>query len=168
MTQKQKEQVGKFKKFTSWMCADISKAMFCAKANFLVAQGLVNYTETLGSFLCPYKTTKKGKVATTNTGERFLSFFARLGPEYQILLRGKCQAFIICFSVSGSDKKVNAGKRGREPFLGLGLGSGFLILRLLLACLTATLEMELDALGENFLNLGYSSAYGSLRAWRQS
>jgi len=87
MTQKQKEQLEKFKKFTSWMCGDISRTMFCAKANFLVAQGLVNYTETLGSFLRPYKTSKKGKIVRTTTGERFLAFFVRLGAEYQKLLR---------------------------------------------------------------------------------
>lgn len=77
------------------MCNDISRSMFCARANFLVAQALVNYTEILGSFLYPYKETRKkiwekgknGKTIKSETGERFLLFFRRLGSEYQDLLK---------------------------------------------------------------------------------
>jgi hypothetical protein len=80
----------KFKKLTNWMVTDLSRSMFEAKANFLVALGLVIYTETLGSFLKPYRTDrsgrlkldKNGKKIKTTTGERFYEFFKRLGPEY--------------------------------------------------------------------------------------
>lgn len=84
MTKREKEQLEKFKKFTNWMCADISRTMFCANANFLVAQALVNYTETLGSFLYPYKENKSGIWMLNKKGEpeesysrdRFLLFFS--------------------------------------------------------------------------------------------
>ena len=41
----------KLREITKWMCNDISNSIFNAKANFLVALGLVNYTEILGSFI---------------------------------------------------------------------------------------------------------------------
>ncbi len=74
MTQKQREQLEKFKKFTGWMCGDISRTMFCAKANFIVAQALVNYTETLGSFMYPYKENRFGTWMTNKKGELMASY----------------------------------------------------------------------------------------------
>jgi hypothetical protein len=53
------------------------RAMFQGKANFLVAQALLNYTETVGSFILP-----NGK-----SGERFDVFFSRIGDKYRDLLR---------------------------------------------------------------------------------
>lgn len=90
-----RDDLNKFKKLTDWMITDLSKSMFRAKANFLVALGLVTYTETLGSFLKPYKTDKngrlkldkKGRKIKTTTGDRFYEFFKRLGPEYVDLRR---------------------------------------------------------------------------------
>jgi hypothetical protein len=69
--------------------------MFCAKANFLVAQALMNYTETLGSFMHPYRETrsgtwkrnKKGELMESYSRERFLSFFSYLGGEYEVLVQ---------------------------------------------------------------------------------
>lgn len=90
-----RDDLNKFKKLTDWMITDLSKSMFRAKANFLVALGLVTYTETLGSFLKPYKTDKngrlkldkKGRKIKTTTGDRFYECFKRLGPEYVDLRR---------------------------------------------------------------------------------
>jgi hypothetical protein len=47
VTTKQERQLEKFNKFTAWMCKDISRTMFCAKANFLVAQALVKGTREI-------------------------------------------------------------------------------------------------------------------------
>lgn len=68
------ELLNKFEKMKRWMVDDTERAMFTAKANFLVAQGLFNYTEIIGSFLEPY-----GK----KSGVKFDAFFSRLGPEYR-------------------------------------------------------------------------------------
>jgi hypothetical protein len=59
------------------MIEDTKRAMFLAKANFLVAQALFNYIETMGSFIEPY-----GK-----SGERFDAFLSRMGDEYTELLK---------------------------------------------------------------------------------
>lgn len=64
------------------MAEDLERCMFDSKANFLVACGLVTYTETIGSYLRPYKTTDKGKIIKTTNGERFYEFYKRLGSEY--------------------------------------------------------------------------------------
>lgn len=64
------------------MIEDLERSMFCARANFLVAGGLVTYTETIGSYIQPYKNSKNGKKIKTTTGERFYFFFKRLGNEY--------------------------------------------------------------------------------------
>lgn len=77
MKQTNQELIRKFETMTRWMIEDTKRAMFQAKANFLVAQGLLNYTEVIGSFLVP----------NGNTGERFDSFFGRMGDEYLALLR---------------------------------------------------------------------------------
>ena len=69
--------------------------MFCAKANFVVAQALTNYTETLGSFMHPYRETrsgswkrnKKGELMESYSRERFLSFFSYLGDDYEQLVK---------------------------------------------------------------------------------
>ena len=62
-----------------WMVDDLEPCIFDARANFLVAQGLLNYTEILGSF-----ETGKG---VGNGGENFDTFFERLGDVYIRLLR---------------------------------------------------------------------------------
>jgi hypothetical protein len=59
------------------MIADTQRAMFEARANFLVAQGLLNYTEIVGSFIVP----------DGNSGERFDAFFDRMGQPYRDLLK---------------------------------------------------------------------------------
>jgi len=96
MGKKQKEQLEKFKKFTGWMCEDIERSMFCAKANFLVAMGLFNYVETLGAFMTGYfdkddsgkiKKDKGGKKIKTKSIDRFNKFFTYLGNEYEELLK---------------------------------------------------------------------------------
>jgi hypothetical protein len=77
MKQTNDELLKKFETVKSWMIADTQRAMFEARANFLVAQGLFNYTEIVGSFILP----------THNMGQRFDAFFARMGPPYMSLLR---------------------------------------------------------------------------------
>jgi len=79
------ERLARFEKMTGWMTDDLERSMFDARANFLVAAGLVTYTETLGSYIRPYKVSKKGETIKTNTGERFYEFYKRLGKEYVIL-----------------------------------------------------------------------------------
>jgi hypothetical protein len=59
------------------MVGDIERAMFEARANFLVAQGLSNYTEIVGAFIKPH----------APSGERFDAFFSRMGLPYQELLK---------------------------------------------------------------------------------
>lgn len=76
------ERIDRFEKMTRWMLEDLERAMFCARANFLVAAGIVTYIETIGSFIFPRKTSIKGKVIKTDTGERFYAFYERLGNEY--------------------------------------------------------------------------------------
>lgn len=61
-----------------WMIEDTERAIYQAKANFLVAQGLFNYIEIIGAFLEPDE---------NSSGEKFDVFFRRLGPEYKSLLR---------------------------------------------------------------------------------
>lgn len=95
MTKKQQEQFEKFKKFTRWMYEDAKEAMFCARANFLVAMGLFNYIEILGTFLIGYfqkdksgqvlKDTK-GREIKTKLQNRFNTFFSYLGQEYKNLI----------------------------------------------------------------------------------
>lgn len=77
MKQTNAELVRKFETMCRWMTEDTKRAMFQAKANFLVAQGLLNYTEIVGSFILP----------NGNSGERFDVFFGRMGAEYASLLR---------------------------------------------------------------------------------
>lgn len=77
MKQTNQELIRKFEIMTRWMIEDTKRAMFQAKANFLVAQGLLNYSEVIGSFLVP----------NGNAGERFDAFFDRMGNEYAALLR---------------------------------------------------------------------------------
>jgi len=69
----------KFDTMKVWMIEDTKRAMIDAKANFLVAQGLFAYTEIIGSFITGY-----GK---ENSGNNFDTFFERLGPKYNILLK---------------------------------------------------------------------------------
>ncbi|MCL4339155.1 hypothetical protein M1271_05695 [Patescibacteria group bacterium] len=77
MKQTNDELIRKFETMVRWMSEDTKRAMFQAKANFLVAQGLLNYSEVIGSFILP----------NGNSGERFDSFFSRMGEEYRLLLR---------------------------------------------------------------------------------
>lgn len=77
MKQTNNELLRKFETMSRWMIEDTKRAMFQAKANFLVAQGLLNYTEVIGSFIVPNGT----------SGERFDTFFSRMGAEYIALLR---------------------------------------------------------------------------------
>jgi len=95
MDEKQKEQLEKFRKLTRWMYADSKEAMFCARANFLVAMGLFDYTETLGTFLIGYFQKNesgqvlkgpKGKKIKTQSKNRFNAFFSYLGQDYKNLL----------------------------------------------------------------------------------
>ena len=78
MKQKNEQLLKKFEIMKEWMIQDIERAMFKAEANFLVAQGLLNYTEIIGSFI---------KSNTKRSGEKFDSFFKRMGPEYERLLK---------------------------------------------------------------------------------
>lgn len=77
MKQTNVELIAKFETVARWMIEDTKRAMFLAKANFLVAQGLLNYTEIIGSFIVP----------NGNAGEKFDAFFNRMGNEYTQLLR---------------------------------------------------------------------------------
>jgi hypothetical protein len=95
MTYKQTEIYSKFEKFTDWMCIDIKRTMLCARANFLVAMGLFNYTEILGSFVIGeyqkdqtgnIKYSRKGDPLKTTPTERFNSFLRYMGTEYEKLL----------------------------------------------------------------------------------
>jgi hypothetical protein len=72
--------------------------MFSARANFLVALGLLCYTEILGSFVVGeyqkdeygrIKTGKKGHSIHTTSPERFNAFFRRLGTPYVKLIDKK-------------------------------------------------------------------------------
>jgi hypothetical protein len=78
MRQSNHELLGKFERMKEWMVEDTKRAMFDAKANFLVAQGLLNYTEIIGAFINP---------TTKSLGERFDTFFKRMGTEYDKLLK---------------------------------------------------------------------------------
>ena len=77
MPQTNQELITKFQQLARWMIDDTERSMFQARANFLVAQALLNYTETIGSFILP----------NGNSAQRFDAFFTRLGPEYSLLLR---------------------------------------------------------------------------------
>lgn len=77
MRQTNQQLIHKFETMARWMVEDTNRAMFQARANFLVAQGLLNYTEMVGSFINP----------NGNSGERFDAFFSRMGNEYSQLLR---------------------------------------------------------------------------------
>jgi hypothetical protein len=77
MKQKNKDLLRKFEIMKDWMVADTRSAMYLARANFLVAQGLLNYTEIIGSFIKP----------DGNAGERFDAFFERMGTPYKDLLK---------------------------------------------------------------------------------
>ena len=77
MKQTNNELLRKFETMSRWMIEDTKRAMFQAKANFLVAQGLLNYTEVIGSFILP----------NGSSGERFDAFFSRMGVEYIALIR---------------------------------------------------------------------------------
>lgn len=77
------------------MYGDAKEAMFCARANFLVAMGLFNYIETLGTFLIGYfqrdkngqiLKNSKGREIKTKSKNRFNAFFSYLGQEYKNLL----------------------------------------------------------------------------------
>lgn len=96
MTKKQQDKIEKFKKFTRWMCEDLERSMFCARANFLVAMGLFNYIEILGTFMIGYfqkdnagciKKDKKGKKIKTSSTDRFNKFFSYLGNNYENLVK---------------------------------------------------------------------------------
>jgi hypothetical protein len=77
MPQTNRDLIAKFQQLARWMIDDTERSMFQARANFLVAQALLNYTETIGSFILP----------NGSPAERFDTYFSRLGPEYSILLR---------------------------------------------------------------------------------
>lgn len=77
MKQTNNELLRKFETMSRWMIEDTKRAMFQAKANFLVAQGLLNYTEVIGSFILP----------NGSSGERFDAFFSRMGVAYVGLIR---------------------------------------------------------------------------------
>jgi hypothetical protein len=77
MKQTNDELLRKFQTLKEWMIGDTERAMFQARANFLVAQGLLNYTEIAGSFIAP----------DGYPGERFDVFFGRMGQPYKDLLK---------------------------------------------------------------------------------
>lgn len=98
MNKQEQKILEKFRKFSFWMCNDIQNAMFLAKANFLVAQGLFNYTEIIGSFMTGQyikdksgvpKVNRKGALLETGCRERFEEFFKYMGKEYKILITKK-------------------------------------------------------------------------------
>ncbi len=76
MKQTNAQLIQKFETIARWMIEDTKRAMFQAKANYLVAQGLLNYTEIVGSFITP----------DGSSGDRFDAFFNRMGAEYTRLL----------------------------------------------------------------------------------
>jgi hypothetical protein len=84
MGQSNAELLRRFDQMRRWMVEDTQRAMFDARANFLVAQGLFNYTEVIGSFIVPHGNSGQ---RFGNSGQRFDSFFERMGPEYGALLR---------------------------------------------------------------------------------
>lgn len=95
MTQEQQEQLEKFKTMSRWMYEDAKESTFAAHANFLVAMGVFNYIETLGTFLIGYfqKDTqgnilkdRNGRDLKTSTKDRFNTFFGYMGQEYSNLL----------------------------------------------------------------------------------
>ena len=84
------------------MCSDIKRTMLCARANFLVAMGLFNYTEILGSFIVgeyqkdqtgSIKKNKEGKQLKTTSTERFNAFLEYMGSEYKKLLKRKLKVY---------------------------------------------------------------------------
>lgn len=81
MTEKQKEQLEKFKKFIKWIYDDCSGALEKANAKFLVAMGLFNYIETMGGFLIG-KSNCQGECT-----KRFNAFFQYMGQGYGEILR---------------------------------------------------------------------------------
>ncbi|HOM77859.1 MAG TPA: hypothetical protein PLT50_01490 [bacterium] len=76
MKQSNDDLIKKFERLTRWMIEDCERSIYKAKANFLVAQGLLNYTEIIGSFMTP----------KSLSGENFDAFFAFMGSEYANLL----------------------------------------------------------------------------------
>jgi len=102
MTKKQRNIYSKFIKFTDWMCIDIKRSMLCARANFLVAMGLLNYTEIIGGFLIGQykkdkagniKYNKKGNPIETDAKDRFNCFFKYMGIEYEKLFNKELEAY---------------------------------------------------------------------------
>lgn len=73
------ELLRKFEVIKSWMIDDVKRAMFDGRANFLAAQGLLIYTEFVGSLI-----TGKGE---GNSGDNFDTFFIKLGIGYEALLK---------------------------------------------------------------------------------
>jgi hypothetical protein len=72
----EKELLEKFRKMSQWMCNDISLSMFCAKANFLVAMGLMNYTEIVGSFIVgEYQKDASSKIMKNKKGKLGIIYF---------------------------------------------------------------------------------------------
>ena len=54
-----------FETMSRWIIKDTKRAMFQLKANFLVDQGLLNYTEVFGFFI----------ILNGSSGEQFDAFF---------------------------------------------------------------------------------------------
>lgn len=99
---RQKVIFNKFETMTNWMCDDIYRSIFNARANFLVAMGLFNYIEVVGSFITgPFKLdannkikiNRRGKKIETKSKDRFEAFFAYMGNEYIELMRQKPKVY---------------------------------------------------------------------------
>ena len=93
---RQQNLYDKFSVMARWMCEDIYRSIFCARANFLVAMGLFNYIEVIGSFITgPFEKNhsgnniinKKGKKIEIKCNVRFNAFFIKMGDQYQKLLK---------------------------------------------------------------------------------
>lgn len=74
---KNEDLLNEFDTVAGWMIKDTEAALFKGGAQILAAQGLMNYIETIGSFILPNRT----------EGERFDRFFSMMGTKYQELLK---------------------------------------------------------------------------------
>lgn len=84
MTAEQLKQLTDFEIFTRWMYDDCKKSLVEAGAQYLVAMGLFNYIETLGTLLLGYYQAD-GK-SRTKPEKRFNAFFSYLGNDYAKLV----------------------------------------------------------------------------------
>ena len=123
------DYLARFKVVVRWMQEDVERSIFDARANLLVAMGLMSYTEILGSFLIGHyrknddgepRQNKHGDLIETSATDRFNSFFAYLGPLYEKILNnhdvyselrcGLAHEYVIkkrAFTIYGSSVRLN-------------------------------------------------------------